>query len=67
MRGALRLYRERRMFGGLKYLMVVEFLITYLIVSFAPSTYIEYAYQWAILGICCCVLQRADEWDELSQ
>lgn len=39
-----------------KGLMVIAFIIIYFIASFAPSTFIGYAYQWVLIAIMCTQL-----------
>ena len=41
-------------------LMVMAFLIIYFIVSFAPSAFIGYSYQWLLLAVMCSLLIRSD-------
>ena len=41
-----------------KNLMIIAFVIIYFIVSFAPSSFIGYAYQWLMIAVVCSYLQK---------
>lgn len=48
-----------------RYLMSMQVIITYVIVSFAPSTFIGYSYQWLLIAVCCNGLQSHKTLNEI--
>ena len=58
--GAYRIYKRKDVQENKKkYSMVMMIIIVYAIASFAPSTFLGYAYQWLLVAMCCMRLDLA--------
>lgn len=57
---AVKKYRIADEENRILFLIVIGFAVNYIISSFAPSTFLGYAYQWLLIGLIACQLDKSN-------